>query len=151
MINLIDYVKLTQLKDYLPEVRVGDTVKVHQKITEGTKERTQVFEGVVIKYARRNSPTARLIVRKTANGVSVEKSWFVHSPLVTKIEVLRRAKIRRAYLTYLRQLSGKATRLKEIKGAKLDKVITFDKSLLEQFKPSKPEEVVEGLTAEATE
>ncbi len=134
MINPIDYVKSMQLKSSLPEIRVGDTVRVYQKIVEGSKERTQAFEGVVIKYSRKKSATARLVVRKTTNGVSVEKSWFVHSPLVSKIDVLRRVKIRRAYLTYLRQLSGKATRLKELKGAKLDKVVFFDKSLSDQAK-----------------
>ncbi|PIZ59461.1 50S ribosomal protein L19, partial [Candidatus Saccharibacteria bacterium CG_4_10_14_0_2_um_filter_41_11] len=90
----------------------GDTVRVHQKIKEGTKERIQIFEGVVIRTDRNDSHTARITVRKVASGVGVEKSFLIHSPLVEKIEITRRSKVRRNFLSFLRERSGKSTRLK---------------------------------------
>lgn len=93
------------------DVRSGDTVKVTQKIKEGEKFRLQVFEGVVIRTDRKSSHTARITVRKVASGVGVEKSFLIHSPLVEKIEIVRRAKVRRNNLSYLRQRSGKSARL----------------------------------------
>jgi len=100
-----------QKKSAVVDVKSGDTVKVHQKIKEGNKERIQIFEGTIIRVDRKNSHTARITVRKIASGVGVEKSFLLHSPLVVKIEVMRRAKVRRNYLSYLRQRSGKSTRL----------------------------------------
>jgi len=100
------------LKSELPEIRPGDTVRVHVLVREGGKERTQVFEGVVI--ARKNRGVADTItVRKVSHGIGVERTFPVHSPIVSKIEVVRRGKVRRAKLYYLRGLSGKAARLKE--------------------------------------
>ncbi|GBC91874.1 50S ribosomal protein L19 [bacterium HR15] len=100
------------LKSDLPEIRPGDTVRVHVLVREGGKERTQVFEGVVI--ARKNRGVADTItVRKVSYGIGVERTFPVHSPIVSKIEVVRRGKVRRAKLYYLRALSGKAARLKE--------------------------------------
>jgi large subunit ribosomal protein L19 len=84
---------------------------VHQKIKEGNKERTQVFEGVVIRCDRKQSVTSRITVRKVTSGVGVEKSFLLHSPLVLKIEVTKRSKVRRNYLSYLRNRSGKSARL----------------------------------------
>ena len=98
-------------KGAVVDVRSGDTVKVHQKIKEGSKERTQVFEGVVIRCDRKNSLTSRITVRKIASGVGVEKSFLLHSPLVEKVEITRRAKVRRNFLSYLRARSGKSARL----------------------------------------
>ena len=109
----IELLQKPQLKAKLPEIKPGDTVRVHQLIREGNKTRTQVFEGLVIRYRKQNSGNAFLTVRKIASGVGVEKSWFVHSPNVQKIEVLRRSKVRRAFLSYMRGLRGKAARLTE--------------------------------------
>ena len=100
-----------QKKNAVVDVRSGDTVKVTQKIKEGNKFRSQVFEGVVIRTDRKDSHTARITVRKIASGVGVEKSFLIHSPLVEKIEVTKRAKVRRKNLTYLRERSGKSARL----------------------------------------
>ncbi|MEN3000342.1 MAG: 50S ribosomal protein L19 [Armatimonadota bacterium] len=100
------------LKNDLPEFRPGDTVRVHVLVREGGKERTQVFEGVVI--ARKHRGIADTItVRKVSYGIGVERTFPVHSPIVSKIEVVRQGKVRRAKLYYLRELSGKAARLKE--------------------------------------
>ena len=100
-----------QKKPAVVDVRSGDTVKVTQKIKEGSKFRLQVFEGVVIRTDRKDSHTARITVRKIASGVGVEKSFLLHSPLVEKIEVTKRAKVRRKNLSYLRERSGKSARL----------------------------------------
>jgi len=100
-----------QKKKAVVDVRSGDTVKVTQKIKEGDKFRFQVFEGVVIRVDRKESHTARIVVRKIASGIGVEKSFLLHSPLVEKIEVVKRAKVRRNYLSYLRHRSGKSARL----------------------------------------
>ncbi len=102
-----------QLKAKIAQIQPGDTVRVHQIIREGAKTRTQVFEGLVIRYRKPNDGNAYLTVRKIASGVGVEKSWFVHSPNVEKIEVVRRAKVRRAFLSYMRGLRGKKARLME--------------------------------------
>lgn len=100
-----------QLKAKIAQIQPGDTVRVHQIIREGNKTRTQIFEGLVIRYRKPNDGNAYLTVRKIASGVGVEKSWFVHSPNVEKIEVIRRAKVRRAFLSYMRGLRGKKARL----------------------------------------
>jgi large subunit ribosomal protein L19 len=113
--QLIQQVNEAQKKAAVVDVRSGDTVRVHQKIKEGTKERVQVFEGVVIRVDRAASHTARITVRKIASGVGVEKSFLLHSPLVEKVEVTRRSKVRRNYLSFLRSRSGKSARLKAVK------------------------------------
>lgn len=112
--ELIKKVNDAQKKSSVVDVRSGDTVRVHQKIKEGAKERIQIFEGVVIRTDRRASHTARITVRKVASGVGVEKSFLIHNPLVEKIEVVRRAKVRRNYLSFLRNRSGKSARLKSV-------------------------------------
>lgn len=112
--ELIKMVNEQQKKAAVVDVKSGDTVRVHQKIKEGNKERIQVFEGVVIRTDRRNSLTSRITVRKVTSGVGVEKSFLLHSPLVEKIEVVRRSKVRRNYLTFLRQRSGKSARLRGV-------------------------------------
>jgi large subunit ribosomal protein L19 len=108
---LIQKVNDEQKKTVIVDVRSGDTVRVHQKIKEGNKERVQIFEGVVIRTDNKNQHTARITVRKIASGVGVEKSFLIHNPLVLKIEVVRRSKVRRNFLSYLRQRSGKSARL----------------------------------------
>lgn len=100
-----------QKKKAVVDVRSGDTVKVTQKIKEGNKFRLQTFEGVVIRVERKNSHTERIVVRKVTSGVGVEKSYLVHSPLVEKILITKRSKVRRNNLSYLRQRSGKSARL----------------------------------------
>jgi large subunit ribosomal protein L19 len=108
---LIQKVNDEQKKHAVVDVRSGDTVRVHQKIKEGNKERIQVFEGVVIRTDNKQQHTSRITVRKIASGVGVEKSFLLHSPLVDKVEVVRRAKVRRNYLSFLRSRSGKSARL----------------------------------------
>lgn len=112
--ELIKKVDETQKKSNVVDVHSGDTVRVHQKIKEGAKERIQVFEGVVIRTDRRDSLSSRITVRKVASGVGVEKSFLIHSPLVEKIEVVRRSKVRRNYLSFLRDRSGKSARLRSV-------------------------------------
>jgi len=98
-------------KGAVVDVRSGDTVKVHQKIKEGAKERVQIFQGLVIRCDRKDSHTSRITVRRIASGVGVEKSFLLHSPLVLKIEVTKRSKVRRNNLSYMRKLTGKSARL----------------------------------------
>ena len=100
-----------QKKKAVVDVRSGDTVRVTQKIKEGNKFRLQTFEGVVIRVDRKESHTARIVVRKVTSGVGVEKSYLIHSPLVEKIVITKRAKVRRNNLSYLRNRSGKSARL----------------------------------------
>lgn len=98
-------------KSAVVDVRSGDTVKVHQKIREGSKERVQIFQGLVIRTDMKGSHTSRITVRRIASGVGVEKSFLLHSPLITQIEVTKRSKVRRNYLTYMRDRTGKAARM----------------------------------------
>ncbi len=98
-------------KGAVVDVRSGDTVKVHQKIKEGTKERVQIFQGLVIRCDRKDSHTSRITVRRIASGIGVEKSFLLHSPLVLKVEVTKRSKVRRNNLSYMRKLTGKSARL----------------------------------------
>src|SRR3990167_8987004 len=114
MQDLLTKIESPHRKTKTADIRPGDTVRVHQVIREGNKKRTQIFEGVVIRYNRKNELSARILVRKVASGVGVEKSLLVHSPNVVKIEVVKRTKVRRAYLTYLRQRHGKSARLAEL-------------------------------------
>ena len=101
------------MKEEAPSVRVGDTVRVHAKVIEGSRERIQVYEGTVLK--RQNGGARETFtVRKNSNGVGVEKTWPVHSPIVDKIEVVRKGKARRAKLFYLRDRVGKAAKVKEL-------------------------------------
>ena len=113
MNNIIKSIEDAQLKAEVNVFNVGDTVKVHAKVKEGSRERIQIFEGTVIK--RQNGGIKETFtVRKFSNGVGVEKTWPVHSPIVEKIEVVRRGKVRRARLNYLRTRVGKAAKVKEL-------------------------------------
>ena len=98
-------------KKAVVDLRSGDTVKVHQKVREGGKERIQIFEGLVLRVTRRGSLSCTFTVRRIASGVGVEKSYLIHSPNILKIEVVKRTKVRRNYLTYMRELTGKSARL----------------------------------------
>ena len=113
MNNIIKSIENAQLKSEITSFNVGDTVRVFAKVKEGNRERTQVFEGTVLK--RQNGGARETFtVRKASNGVGVEKTWPLHSPIVEKIEVVRRGKVRRAKLNYLRQRVGKAAKVKEV-------------------------------------
>ncbi len=111
--TIIEDIEKEQLNANAPEFNVGDTVRVHAMIKEGTRERIQVFEGVV-KKIQGGSNRATFTVRKEAYGVGVEKTWPLHSPLVAKVEVVRHGKVRRAKLNYLKGLTGKKAKIKEV-------------------------------------
>ena len=113
MNDIIKSIEAEQLKENVPQFNVGDTVKVYGKIKEGNRERIQIFEGIVIKK-QGGSCRETFTVRKNSNGIGVEKTWPVHSPHVEKVEVIRRGKVRRAKLNYLRQRVGKAAKVKEL-------------------------------------
>lgn len=112
MNDIIKNIEAAQLKEQAPEFRVGDTVKVYGKIKEGNRERIQIFEGTVLKR-QGGSTRETFTVRKSSNGVGVEKTWPLHSPHVVKVEVIRQGKVRRAKLNYLRDRVGKAAKVKE--------------------------------------
>ncbi len=113
IMNIMKFVEDKQLKEGLPQFRSGDTVKVHVKITEGEKTRIQVFEGAVIRKTKGQN-RASFTVRKISHGVGVERIFPLHSPIIDKIEVIRKGKVRRARLYYLRKKRGKAARIKEL-------------------------------------
>lgn len=131
-----------QKKKAVVDVRSGDTVKVTQRIKEGDKSRLQVFEGVVIRTDRKDSHTARITVRKIASGVGVEKSFLIHSPLVEKIEIVKRSKVRRNNLSYLRARSGKSARLSATE---------FDRSAVNDVAVEETEAAAEAEAEEAPE
>ena len=113
MNEIIKNIEAEQLKAEVPEFKVGDTVKVYGKIKEGNRERIQVFEGIVLKR-QGGGNRETFTVRKSSNGIGVEKTWPLHSPNVVKVEVIRHGKVRRAKLFYLRDRVGKAARVKEL-------------------------------------
>ena len=113
MNDIIKNIEAAQMKESVPEFRVGDTVRVSAKIKEGTRERIQVFEGTVIKR-QGGSNRETFTVRKLSNGIGVEKTWPLHSPIVESVEVVRHGKVRRAKLNYLRERTGKAAKVKEL-------------------------------------
>jgi len=126
-------------KGAVVDVKSGDTVKVHQKIREGNKERVQIFQGMVIRTDRKDMHTSRIVVRRIASGVGVEKSFLLHSPLVLKVEVTKRSKVRRNYLTYMRQRTGKSARLGGV---------DFDRQAVNNIRDTKAEEEEAKLAAE---
>lgn len=113
MNEIIKQIEEEQLKENVSEFRVGDTVRVHAKVKEGNRERIQIFEGIVLKK-QGGSNRATFTVRKNSNGIGVEKTWPLHSPNVESVEVVRRGKVRRAKLTYLRGRVGKRAKVKEL-------------------------------------
>lgn len=135
-----------QKKKAVVDVRPGDTVRVTQKIKEGAKFRLQTFEGVVIRADRKESHTARIVVRKVTSGVGVEKSYLIHSPLVEKIVVTKRSKVRRNNLSYLRERAGKSARLA---GKDFDRAAVNDVAIEEEV--SEPAEVKEEAEVEVAE
>ncbi len=138
--ELINKVNQAQKKQAVVDARSGDTVRVYQKIKEGNKERIQMFEGVVIRTDNKGSHISRITVRKIASGVGVEKSFLLHSPLIEKVEIVRRAKVRRKFLSFLRKRSGKSARLT----AK-----NFDRAAVNDVYDAKAEAEAERLKEEA--
>lgn len=143
--DLIKNVNDKQKKAQVVDVRSGDTVRVTQKIKEGNKERLQTFEGVVIRTDRKKSLTSRITVRKVTSGVGVEKSYLLHSPLVEKVEIVKRGKVRRKYLSFLRDRAGKSARLV---GQDFDKSIN---DIKDEKAEEEAEKVKEQKAAEAAE
>ena len=130
--DIIKSIEHEQLKNKIPELKVGNTVRVHVRIKEGNKERIQVFEGIIIKK-QGGGLNATFTVRRIASGVGVEKTFLVHSPLVEKVELVRVGKARRAKLYYLRDRVGKAAKTKENTGARIeDKEIIVKEELVEE-------------------
>ena len=111
MQSVIQLIEQKYKKHDVVDVKTGDTVRVSQKIKEGSKERVQMFEGLVIRTDRPKSHTSSITVRRIASGVGVEKTYLLHSPLVVKVEVTKRSKVRRNYISYMRALRGKSARL----------------------------------------
>ena len=141
--DIIKSIEHEQMKNKIPALKVGDTVKVHQRIKEGNRERIQVFEGIIIKK-QGGGVNATFTVRRVAYGVGVEKTFLVHSPMVEKVELVRVGKARRAKLYYLRDRVGKAAKTKEAIGARIeDKEITIKEDIVE----APVEEVVEEVAA----
>ncbi len=114
MQGVIEKINASYKKKAVVDVRSGDTVRVHQKIREGGKERVQIFQGLVIRTGNKGSHTSRITVRRISSGVGVEKSFLLHSPLVVQVEVTKRSKVRRNYLSYMRKRTGKAARLSSV-------------------------------------
>ena len=142
--DIIKSIEHEQLKNKIPEIKVGNTVRVHVKIKEGNKERIQVFEGIVIKK-QGGGVNQTFTVRKTSYGVGVEKTFLVHSPLVEKVELVRVGKARRARLFYLRDRVGKAAKTKEMVGARIEnREITIKEDLVEEPVTEVKEEAVEA-------
>lgn len=139
MESVIQKIEAKYKKSAVVDVKSGDTVKVHQKIREGNKERVQIFQGMVIRCDRKDSHTSRITVRRIASGVGVEKSFLLHSPLVLKIEVTKRSKVRRNYLTYMRQRTGKSARLTGV---------DFDRQAVNDIHDTKAEEEEAKLAEE---
>lgn len=147
--DIIKSIEHEQLKNKIPELRVGNTVKVHVRIKEGNKERIQVFEGIIIKV-QGGGVNQTFTVRKISYGVGVEKTFLVHSPLVEKVELVRVGKARRARLFYLRDRVGKAAKTKEQIGARIeDKEIIVKEDLTEEPVVETEEVPVEAAPEEA--
>ena len=147
MATALDNLNKSQQKAHIVDVKSGDTVRVHQKIREGNKERVQVFQGLVIRTDKKNSHTSRITVRRISSGIGVEKSFLLHSPLVTKIEITKRSKVRRNYLSYMRDRTGKSARLSGV---------DFDKQAVntlpqEEIKPESKDQAAEIKEEQAIE
>jgi large subunit ribosomal protein L19 len=143
MQSIIKKIEDSFKKNAVVDVRSGDTVKVYQKIKEGNKERVQMFQGLVIRTDRKGSHNSRITVRRIASGIGVEKSFLLHSPLVEKVEVTKRSKVRRNYLTYMRSRTGKAARLSGV---------AFDARAVNNVDDKKPAPAAEAAAdATATE
>ena len=158
--DIIKSIEHEQLKNKIPELKVGNTVRVHVRIKEGNKERIQVFEGIIIKV-QGGGVNKSFTVRKISYGVGVEKTFLVHSPLVEKVELVRVGKARRARLFYLRDRVGKAAKTKEQVGARIEnREITIKEDVVEEAPEEEPavetetpvvQEVVDTVKEETVE
>ena len=160
--DIIKSIEHEQMKNVIPDLKVGDTVKVHQRIKEGNRERIQVFEGIIIKK-QGGGLNATFTVRRVAYGCGVEKTFLIHSPMVEKIEVVRVGKARRAKLYYLRDRLGKAAKTKEdigarietkeivIKGAEIEEAPTAAEVIAKEVNPTETAKVDETTEAVAEE
>ena len=148
--DIIKSIEHEQLKNKIPELKVGDTVKVHQRIKEGNRERIQVFEGIIIKK-QGGGVNATFTVRRVAYGVGVEKTFLVHSPMVEKVELVRVGKARRAKLYYLRDRVGKAAKTKEDVTARIEnREITVKEELVEEAPEEAPAVETEAPVVQET-
>ena len=146
--DIIKSIEHEQMKNKIPLLKVGDTVKVHVRVKEGNRERIQVFEGIIIKK-QGGGLNETFTVRRISYGVGVEKTFLVHSPLVEKVEVVRVGKARRAKLYYLRDKVGKAAKTKENTGARIeDKEIVVKEELVEEAPVAETEAPVEEVVNE---
>jgi len=150
MQSVINAVNQRYKKHQVVAVKSGDTVKVHQKIREGAKERVQIFEGLVIRTDRKGSHTSSITVRRVASGIGVEKSYLLHSPLVLKVEVTKRTKVRRNYISYMRNLTGKSARLTGVSFNK-EAVNTIEDKQAEAEEEKLHDQAVEQHEAEAAQ
>lgn len=149
--DIIKSIEHEHLKEKIPVLKVGNTVRVHQRIKEGNRERIQVFEGIIIKK-QGGGLNATFTVRRIASGVGVEKTFLIHSPLVEKVELVRVGKARRAKLYYLRDRVGKAAKTKEQIGARIEnKEITIKEDLVEEPVAEEVVETAQEVATEATE
>lgn len=154
MQSVIEKINAKYKKTAVVDVRSGDTVKVHQKIREGSKERIQIFQGLVIRTDQKGSHTSRITVRRIASGVGVEKSFMLHSPLIVKVEVVKRSKVRRNYLSYMRQRTGKSARMAGVDfdsaavNAVVDEAVAAEEAKIHEQKAA---EAAEKAAAKAAE
>lgn len=137
---MIQKIEAKYKKKQVVDVQSGDTVKVHQEIVEGGKKRIQIFEGFVIRTDRKDSLTSSITVRKIASGVGVEKSFMLHAPSILKVEVTKRSNVRRKYLSYMRDRSGKSARLASVE---------FDRENVNKIDDAEVEAEIEQLKEEA--
>jgi large subunit ribosomal protein L19 len=140
MQSVIQKVEYNYMKKKVVDVKTGDQVKVHQKIKEGNKERIQIFDGMVIRTGRKKSLTSTITVRRISGGVGVEKSFLLHSPNVLKIDVVKRSKVRRNFLSYMRKRTGKSTRLAGV---------DFDRKSVNTIHDEEAEKLEEKMREEA--
>ena len=147
--DIIKSIEHAQLKNKIPDLHVGDTIRVHQRIKEGNRERIQVFEGIIIKK-QGGGLNATFTVRRVAYGVGVEKTFLIHSPMVEKVEVVRVGKARRAKLYYLRDRVGKSAKTKENLGARIEnKEIEVKEDLVEEVSVEATPEEAPAVETEA--
>jgi large subunit ribosomal protein L19 len=150
MSDVIQKINDSFKKAAVVDVRSGDSVRVHQKIREGSKERVQIFQGLVIRTELKGSHTSRITVRRISSGVGVEKSFLLHSPLVVKVEVTKRSKVRRNYLSYMRQRTGKSARMSGVEFDREDVNAVVDEAA-EEEEAKLREEVAKEAAAKAEE
>ncbi len=157
MQDVIKKINAQYKKNAVVDVKSGDTVRVHQKIREGNKERVQIFQGLVIRASQKGGHLSRITVRRIASGVGVEKSFLLHSPLVVQVEVVKRSRVRRNYLSYMRERSGKSARMtgiefdREAVNAVHDEALEAEETKLREQKANEAAAKAEAKAAEEAE